>query len=255
MSTPLAIVTGASSGIGEALALRLARAGYDLLLVARRKPLLDELKSRIEMEGIGSADVLALDLSAKDAAEKVYARAPDATLLVNNAGFGKVGEALSIPGEVYDEMIALNVATLTGLTLRYAKRMAERGGGTILNVGSTSGFQPIPYQSVYAATKAYVMSFSESLSYELRGKGVNVLAIYPGPTRTAFSEIAGAQAQAKKRERFFMSADAVADLAMEQIKHGRDAAVAGTLNSVAARLAQLGPRRVVRRVAATLFKP
>ncbi|MCC6810496.1 MAG: SDR family oxidoreductase [Deltaproteobacteria bacterium] len=256
MQRPLAVVTGASSGIGEALALRLGSAGYDLLLVARREALLTELSARIVREHPEvRADVFALDLCTDDAAQKLLDRAPTASVLVNNAGFGKVGEALSIENGVYEQMIALNVAALTQLTLTFARRMVERGGGTILNVGSTSGFQPIPFQAVYAATKAYVMSFSEALSYELRGKGVSVLGLYPGPTKTGFSEIAGAQEHAKKHARVFMSADAVAALAMDQIKTGKESVVAGKLNAVAATLSQLGPRKAARRVAAAIFKP
>jgi short-subunit dehydrogenase len=256
MTNPLAIVTGASSGIGEALSIRLGRAGYDLLLVARRAKLLEDLAARIKRESPQvQATPFPLDLAAAGAAEALFARAPDATLLVNNAGFARVGEALSVEQGVYDEMITVNVSVLTATTLRFAKRMRERGGGTILNVASTSGFQPIPGQAVYAATKAYVMSLSEALSYELRGTGVNVLTLNPGPTRTEFTEVAGAQAQAKRKARLFMSADAVADLAMDQIKRGKEVAVAGKLNAIGAALAQIGPRKVVRAVSAALFKP
>ncbi len=255
-SRPLAIVTGASSGIGEALSLRLARAGYDLLLVARREPLLGALSRRITTEiPEAKATPLALDLAQADAAERLFAHAPQADLVVNNAGFARVADALEVEPSVYDEMIALNVATVTRLTLRFARQMAGRGGGTILNIGSTSGFQPIPYQAVYAATKAYVSSFSEALAFELEGKGVNVLVLYPGPTNTAFSDVAGAKDQAKRHARFFMSAEAVADLAMEQIRTGKTALVAGKLNGIAAALAQIGPRRLSRRIAAELFRP
>lgn len=249
--SPLAIVTGASSGIGEALSVRLKNAGYDLLLVARREPLLADLQKRL---GSG-ADVFVLDLAKPDAAERLFARAPDAKVVVNNAGFGKVGDALSFEPAVYEQMIALNVATLTQITLRYARQMAAKGGGTILNVGSTSGFQPIPFQAVYAATKAYVMSLTESLSFELRDKNVRVLGLYPGPTRTEFGEVAGSLDHQRRHARFFMEADEVAELAMRQIRDGTERVVAGGLNNVAATLSQVGPRSVVRRISAALFKP
>jgi short-subunit dehydrogenase len=256
MSRPLAVVTGASSGIGEAIALRLGRSGYDLLLVARREQLLTTLARKIATSNPGAAVTpFALDLGAQDAAERLVERAPNATVVINNAGFGKVGEALHVEDATYQQMITLNVSALTAITLAYARRMVARGGGTIMNVGSTSAFQPIPYQAVYAATKAYVKSFTEALAYELKGKGVSVLAFHPGPTKTPFVDIAGAESQERTFGRFFMSVDEVADLAMKQIQSGEETVVAGALNEVAATLSSVGPSKLVREVSARLFKP
>src|SRR5438045_840136 len=142
MARPLAVLTGASSGIGAALAPVLARDGYDLLLVARREALLGEVAARVKAAvPAARAETFALDVTAAGAAERLRERVPEAALIVNNAGFGTVANALDVDLETYRRMIALNVTALTEITYVFAKAMAARGGGTILNVASTAAFQ------------------------------------------------------------------------------------------------------------------
>jgi hypothetical protein len=256
MSRPLAILTGASSGIGAALAPLLAREGYDLLLVARREALLTGVAERCRAAAAGArADVLALDVTAPGAARTLLERAPEARLVVNNAGFGWFGEAVDGDLENYRRMIALNVTALTEIALAFARRMVEaKVPGVVLNVASTAAFQPIPYAAVYAATKAYVVSFSEAMHYETRGKGVAVLAFCPGPTVTEFAQAAGVSTDVReKNERFFQSVDAVAASAVRAIRARAETRVPGILNNILAFLARVSYWRLARRTAALLF--
>lgn len=254
---PLAIVTGASSGIGAALAPLLAAEGYDLLLVARRELLLLDLARTIAAALPGAhAEAFTLDLATPEAGRRLFERAPDARLVVNSAGFGVIGPALEADLDTYRRMIALNVSALTEVTYLFARRMAERGGGTILNIASTAAFGPLPYASVYAATKSYVVALSEGLHFELRGRGVRVLAFCPGPTDTAFGEAAGASAADLARGKpFFLGPDVVARKALRAIRRGAETKVPGALNNVLAFLQRHGPRRAVRWFGAYAFRP
>lgn len=257
MPRPLAIVTGASSGIGAALAPLLARDGWDLVLVARREALLADLASRIAREVPGAVAMpFALDLLAPDAARRLVDRAPAATLVVNCAGFGVFTRALETDDETYRRMIALNVTALTDVTLAFARLMVERGGGTIFNVASTAAFQAMPFASVYAATKAYVVSMSEGIHFELRGRGVSVLAFCPGPTETEFIGVAGvAEEQVAKGKKFFQSPEAVAASAARAIRRRAETRVPGFLNNILAFLARTSPRRISRWFAGRMFEP
>lgn len=187
-----ALVTGASSGIGMDLARLLAAEGCNLVLVARRREPLEALAAELLGASPVRVEVLIADLALPGAAESLVERLDRAglgiDLLVNSAGFGLSGAFLATDMATEREMVQLNVVTLLELTKLVGRRMAARGGGRILNVASTAAFQPGPLMSVYYASKAFVLSFSEALSEELRGTGVSVTTLCPGPTRTQFQD-------------------------------------------------------------------
>jgi len=189
-----ALVTGASSGIGEAYARALAIEGWNLTIVARGRDALEALASELrDAHGVG-VKVLAADLTAAEglsAVEQELRSDPELELLVNNAGFGVEGPFLGEDIERQTAMIRLNVEALVRLTHAALGPMVERGRGAIVNVASGAAFAPMPFFSVYAATKAFVLSFTESLHEEIAGKGVRLQVLCPGFTRTRFQEVAG----------------------------------------------------------------
>ena len=190
----IALVTGASSGIGEELARLHAAKGGDVILVARREDQLNALKAEIEGEHGVAAHVIAMDLGAPDAAkalyDKVRAAGLDVDVLINNAGFGGQGRFIERDLSRDLAMIDLNVQTLVSLCHLFGADMAARGAGRILNVGSTAGFMPGPLQATYFATKAFVNSFSQALDQELRPQGVTVTVLAPGYVKTEFAQVA-----------------------------------------------------------------
>jgi len=190
-----ALVTGASGGIGRALAELLAADGYDLVLVARQEEKLRDLADELAARHGTRSLVLALDLSRPDApqaiADRVSAEGLDIDVLVNNAGFGGLGRFADRPLATDLAMIQVNVACLTALARLFLPGMLARQRGRILNVSSTAAFQPGPFMAVYYATKAYVQSFSEAVAAEVEGRGVTVTAFAPGPVRTGFQDAAG----------------------------------------------------------------
>src|SRR3954468_13185859 len=189
-----ALVTGASSGIGLELAKVLARHGYDLVLVARKRDALEAVAGQIEGQYDVKAHVFAADLRRREAPEAIWDflrnEAIPVTVLINNAGFGLGGEFADTELTRELEMIQVNIAALTHLTKLFLPAMIKAKSGRILNLASTAAFQPGPLMAVYYATKAYVLSFSEALAEELRNSGVTVTALCPGPTRTEFADVA-----------------------------------------------------------------
>ncbi len=190
-----ALITGASSGIGKELARIHAAKGGDLILVARRTEALEALKTELESTYGVQVNTFTQDLSQIHAAKKVYDFVNHSGLevdyLMNNAGFGGHGEFIDRPLDKDLEMIQLNVSALVELTHFFLQDMKERGHGKILNTASTAGFLPGPLQATYFATKAFVISFTEGLSYELRNSGITVTALCPGPVKTEFEHVAG----------------------------------------------------------------
>ncbi len=178
------LITGASSGIGEAFARRLARDGWNVLLVARTESKLEMLCSELGRASDINAQYVALDLTDTDAPAKLFeetkARGLEVEMLINNAGFGSMGDFLQLDLERELEMVDLNIKALVALTYLFLGPMRERGRGSIINVASTAGFQPVPYMTTYAATKAFVLSFSDALWEENRAYGVSVMALCPG---------------------------------------------------------------------------
>jgi short-subunit dehydrogenase len=182
------VVTGASSGIGAEFARALARRGHEVVLVARRRERLEQLAAEL-----GSAHVVECDLAADPdlLVREVEALGLDVELLVNNAGFGSWGRFVELDPRKEREQIRLNCEAVVALTHAFVPGMVGRRRGGVINVASTAGLQPLPYEAVYAATKAFVRSFSAALRSELRGTGVKVLNVDPGPVATEWQEVAG----------------------------------------------------------------
>ncbi len=189
-----ALITGASSGIGEAFARELAARNTNLILVARSEDKLNQLAQELQEQCNIQAEIIVQDLSELDAAPTLFNQVEqlglNIDLLINNAGFGDYGAFGDRPLDKQIEMIQLNITTLVGLTGLCLPMMKQRGSGNIINVSSIAGFQPLPYMSVYAATKAFVLSFTEALWAENKNSGVRFLALCPGPTESQFFQIA-----------------------------------------------------------------
>tara|TARA_Y100000022_G_scaffold41948_1_gene34662 strand:- start:1396 stop:2286 length:891 start_codon:yes stop_codon:yes gene_type:complete len=187
------LVTGASSGIGLAMAKDFANRGANLILTARSKDKLDQLASELEARGT-SAKVFIEDISVPNSAQKLYnqikAAQIDVDILVNNAGYGRWGTFDECPVEDYENMIHLNITSLTELSYLFLEDMEKKGSGGIINVASVAAFYSIPYSAVYAATKAYVLSLSEALNFEYSRKGIHIMAVCPGATESEFVNVA-----------------------------------------------------------------
>lgn len=247
--TRRALVTGASSGIGEGFARGLAARGRDLVLVARREEKLQALATELALGGV-DVEVLAADLTTEDGLAEVEARLASPTkvvdLLVNNAGFGTTGAFAELDLDRELEMIELNVVALVRLTRAGLDAMIGRGDGDIINVSSLASFQALPHTATYAASKAFVTSFTEALAEEVRGTGVGVQALCPGFTRTEFhhradwnlSWLPGASWQSPPQ---------VVDASLAALSSGRVVVIPGLLNKMAARVSWLLPRSLVRR--------
>ena len=245
----VAIITGASDGIGAELARLMARKGHDLALVARRRDRLEALAAAIAGTGRPSPLVIALDLaeaSAPDAlAQALRAAGAEPAMLINNAGFGLQGQVAELdPGEQL-RMIDLNVRALTALTLKFLPDLiAVRG--RILNVASVAAFLPGPGMAIYYASKAYVLSFSEALSQELAGKGVSVTALCPGPVPTGFQAAAGMSRDLTKAMSFVQtSPQAVAEAAYRGMMSGRRVVMPSFADWMSASAAALTPRSLL----------
>jgi uncharacterized protein len=252
---PFAVVTGASSGLGAQMAPRLAKAGYNLLLVARRADLLEQVARDARAEG-ADVRVMALDLSERASVSALVAAAKGAKVLVNAAGFAKMGPAFSFDREIYAKMLDLNVQAITALTYELASSMKASGGGVILNVASSLAFTPTPFAAVYAASKAYIVSFSEALHFELRGTGVSVLAFCPGPFASGFNAVAEVEAEVVARWKgVTIGIDQVADAAVSAIAKRRESALPGFLNALAVVLGKWLPRGAMRSAQAKIFAP
>lgn len=241
-----ALITGASSGIGAALARGLASRGQGVTLVARREQRLRELAEELEQGGI-RAEAIACDLA--DPAERdrlqreIEANGCAVEVLVNNAGFGGGEEFAATDADLLTNMVAVNVAAVTDLATRFLPGMVERGRGALLNVASTAAFQPMPGSANYAATKAYVLSLSEALHSELKDEGVTVTALCPGPVKTEFTDVAGlTDAEARTPEMLWMSAEQVATEALRGLEAGKRVVVPGLLNRAGAIGGQHAPR-------------
>ncbi len=244
-----ALVTGASSGIGAAIAAELASRGHALILVARREQRLQSLATELaQRHGIDAAPIAAdlADPADRDAlAARVNQSGRVAELLVNNAGFGSRGDFVSNDRGRMVGMVRLNVEAVVDLTARFLPGMAERGRGAIINIASTAAFQPMPGAAAYAASKAFVLSFSEALHTEQGGSGVGVTAVCPGPVRTEFADVAGMTGvEHSTPDAIWMSAGEVGRAAVEGAEQGKRVVVPGTINRAQAILGQHSPRAV-----------
>jgi short-subunit dehydrogenase len=256
MAQEIALITGASSGIGEAFARKLASEGRDLALVARRAEVLEGIAEKLRKEHRIDAHVIPADLTTAGAvrtvAEDLERRGCIVESLVNNAGFGTYGAFHELPIQKELEEVQLNVSALVELTGRFLPGMVARRRGTVINVASVAGFAPGPYMATYCATKAFVKSFSEGIAAELAGTGVNVLCVCPGFTRTEFQ--ARADVDVSRIPNFaWMSADDVAEEALSAV--GRKAVmVNGLMNSVTASFVRLLPTSVSGRIFGAALK-
>jgi uncharacterized protein len=242
---PLAVITGASTGIGRELALICARDGYDVVLIARSEPALERLASDIYASTGHAARIIAKDLSQLSAPQEIFEHLSRAGIevdvLINNAGFGLVGKFWELNAGQQVGMINLNITALTHLTRLLLPAMIARRQGRILNVASTAAFQPGPLMAVYYASKAYVVSFSEALHNECRGLGVTVTALCPGPTRTEFQRRAGAGNSKLFESGRVMDAATVARIGFDAMKAGKPMAIAGRRNAALAFLTRFAP--------------
>jgi uncharacterized protein len=248
------LITGASAGIGAELAREFAKHGHSLVLVARSKDKLTALAGELNAAHDTDALVIVEDLSRKGCAQAIVDeladRGVEIDILVNNAGVLDVGPFADTATDVYDNMVALNVAALTSLTSLLLPAMVGRSFGRILNVASLAAFQPLPSMAVYAATKAYVLSLTESLSEELRGTGVKVTALCPGLTDTSMVSTIKAKSATAQRTPNMLISDpkTVAKQAYAATMSGQTILVPGIPNQIAAAWAQVTPRWLTRTV-------
>jgi len=251
-----ALITGASSGLGRCFARFFAADGHDTVLVARRRDRLDELAAELQAKG-GRSTVIAEDLANAGAPQRIFSALGDKGIeiefLVNNAGFGAVGDFSGSDLARELEMVQVNVNALVHLTGLVLPGMVKRRSGRILNVGSTAGFQPGPGMATYYATKAFVNSFTEALSHELRGTGVSATVSCPGATDTEFGHVAGNDKSILFRLGT-ATADSVARQAYDAMMAGRPMIVHGLTNKLAAQSLRFSPRSVVRTLVASLNK-
>ncbi|MGP1373847.1 MAG: SDR family NAD(P)-dependent oxidoreductase [Almyronema sp.] len=255
------LITGASTGIGAAFARRLAAQKYDLVLVARSEDKLTAIAQQLSNQHSIRADVIAQDLTLADAAPAIAAQVAEKGLtldwLINNAGFGRYGEFTQVDRSTHLQMIQLNVMALVDLTYQFLPSMQQRRSGCIINVASTAAFQPIPYMSIYAATKAFILSFSEALWEENRDYGVKVLAVCPGPTRTQFADRANfPDSMAERMGQNYDSSEEVVNDALKALSRGQSTVVTGSFsNKVVAALPRLLPRQNVVQLVGQMFEP
>ncbi len=246
---PVTLVTGASAGLGAEFARLCARRGDEVVLAARRKERLDALAAEI-----GNAHVVPIDLARGQAPHQLVAELQGRGLrvetLINNAGFGLAGRFADLPMTRQREMLDLNIAALTELTHLVLPLMREKRQGGILNVASTGAFQPGPGIAVYFAAKAYVLSFTEALHQELKGSGIKVSALCPGPTATEFGAVAGVTSE--RFQKFSADAAGVAAAGLKGLGRNQAVIVPGFMNKVSAQSHRLIPRAAMRRIVASL---
>jgi short-subunit dehydrogenase len=246
------LVTGASSGIGEVFARKLAGIGKSLILVARSQDRLEALARELSAAHGIQAHTIVADLARPSAAKAVHAETESmgwtVDLLINNAGFSKAGKFTELSLDVQADMVHLNVNTLMELSRLYLPGMRDRQRGGIIQVASNAAFQPVPYMSVYAASKAFVLRLSEALAEEVRDDGVTVMALCPGATATGFWEVAGIW---QRHQGWMHTPERVVDLALQGFERRKLWVMPGLGNRLVAFVAsRLAPQRIVIRVAA-----
>ncbi len=248
-----ALVTGSSAGIGEALARQLSQRGVAVTLVARREDRLRDLADRLP----GEAEVLAADLTVpadlERVAQRLLAVESPVDLLVNNAGYGDYGPFDGIAWDRLAGEVDLNVKALVRLTHAIVPRLRALGGGGVINVSSTAGFQPGPYGAVYGATKSFVTSFTRALAIEMRGTGVRVLNACPGVTETEFQAVADVDVSGMPRFGV-QTAEEVAEEILDAFARGRSMVVTGAANKVMTLGSRIGPSALAARVSGSIQK-
>jgi hypothetical protein len=243
-----ALITGASSGIGRELAKLFAGGGYNLVLVARSRPIMEELAAELHIKYQVTITIIEKDLSSPASPREIFdelkSKSIHIDVLVNNAGIGVYGKFHETGFEEEIRQIHVNLLSLTHLTRLAVAEMLKKGGGKILNLGSTASFSPVPLAAIYGATKAYVLSFSEAIAKELEGAGVTVTTLCPGPTATGFADAAG-----MKGVRLFrmvvMDPERVAAIGYHALMKGKRVAVAGLQNKLQVFMLRFSPRRLI----------
>lgn len=255
----IVLVTGASSGIGADLARAFASGGRDLVLVARSRDRLDQLARQVGESFRVRVRVMVSDLASPGAAAEIHRtlRADGVVVetLINDAGFGLRGSFVELDARRQSDMIQVNVAAVTELCRLFAQDMVARGSGQILNVAGLAGVMPGPGMAVYCATKAYVLSFTEALANELRGTGVTVTCLSPGPTETRFGDTAGFSALRLFRLSAPMPSSAVAEAGRTALERGVDLEVPGWRNRLLAASVRLVSARTAARIARHMLEP
>lgn len=246
-----ALITGASSGIGEEFARQLAARGYDLILVARRKDRLEKLAEQLST----TAHVIECDLGS-DAAKlpgKVAKLGVDVDLLVNNAGFGLRGHFTELDASREAEMVRVNCEAVVTLTHAFVPPMVKRGRGGVITVASTAGMQPLPYETTYAASKAFAISLMEALSMELRGTGVKVLVVNPGPVKTEWQQVAGYDENTRLMPGKITAEQCVTD-SLRAYDQGKRSVIPGRLFPWVMR-STVAPKSIKLRVTERIYRP
>ena len=248
-----ALITGATSGIGYELAYIHAKQGGNVVLVARSKDKLEQIKKDLENNYNINVYVIEKDLSLKNSAKDVYDEIIKNNItvdyLINNAGFGDFGFFNDSDWGKLERMINLNITALTQLTKLFISDMIKQGSGRILNVASTAAFQPGPTMAVYYATKAYVLSFSEAINNEVNGSGVTVTTLCPGPTKSGFQEAASLQESRLVKGRILATSKEVAEYGYNSMLKGKSVAIPGIVNYLFANSVRFFPRSAVLKVA------
>ncbi len=251
-----ALITGASAGIGLALAEELASAGTNLVVSARRKDRLESLASRLRANHSVKVEILSADLANPGAPDHIrtftQAKFLEIELLINNAGFGAYGPFYQSDLKRQLEMLQVNCAAVVHLTHLYLSDMVARGHGDILILASVAGFQAVPYISTYAATKAFDLRFAEGIAEEVRRYGVHVCALCPGSTETEFRVVAG---QPERTFRGAETAEKVARTGLRALAAGKSSVISGFKNTMSVEGQRLAPRGLVSRVAASMLAP
>ncbi len=246
-----ALITGASSGIGDEFARQLAGRGYDVVLVARRKDRLERLAGELPT----TAHVIECDLGsdAPNLSGKVAQLGVNVDLLINNAGFGMRGHFADLDPEREAEMIRVNCEAVVTLTHAFLPAMIERGSGGVITVASTAGMQPVPYETTYAASKAFAIALMEALSMELRGTGVRCLVVNPGPVKTEWQAVAGYDEDTRVMPGMISAERCVKD-SLEAYDRGKRSVIPGALFPWLMRAA-VGPKPVKLRVTERIYRP
>jgi short-subunit dehydrogenase len=251
-----ALVTGASAGIGVALAREFAAAGANLLLTARRRDRLDQLAQELRQTHAIRTEVFSADLAQPDAPEKIRAftdeRGIAVEILINNAGFGQYGEFPQVDVHRLLDMVHVNCTAIIHLTRLFLPDMIQRRRGDVLILASTAAFQAVPYISTYAATKAFDLIFAEGLAEEMKPHGIRVCALCPGSTESEFHAVANQERFTAKHQE---SAEKVARTGLEALARGKRYVISGVGNYLGAQSQRLVPRRLVTRIAANMFRP
>ncbi|MEA5593498.1 SDR family oxidoreductase [Rivularia sp. UHCC 0363] len=256
---PTALITGASGGIGKSFAQKLAAQNTNLIIVARSEDKLNALAQQLREQHNIQVDVIAKDLTQPSAVQEVFdatvAKGLTVDLLINNAGFGDYGEFVQTDGDRQVQMVQLNNVALVDLTHRFLPQMRVRRSGSIINVSSIAAFQPIPYLSVYAASKAFVRSFSEALWAENRRYGVRVLVVCPGPTETNFFNEANFPPALARNAQGMTTPEEVVDQTLKALDEGRVNVVVGSIASkFLTKLSSIVPRETLLNLLEKQFK-